>query len=305
VFSIGRFFVPAKLAIVPDLVEKKDLLIANSLVSITGMLAAVLGFGISGVLIEWVGARSGFYLNALSYLVSGLLIFLIAKKFTAPAIGLKELSREIVDSIRKSVFQEIKEGVLYFIRKKDIRLTAGIMFILWSALGAVYVVMIVFVQDILKSATKDLGLLIMFLGVGLFTGSVLYGRFGQRLSHYKIIFSSLALSGVMLIIFTLTINRYPYFLTAISLAFILGNTVSPIMIASNTIIHKASDNEMMGKVFSSLEIVMHLGFILFMFISSLLAERISHISILITVGCIFTVVGMVNLIIKRKIPWLD
>jgi len=305
VFSIGRFFVPAKLSIVPDLVEKKDLLIANSLVNITGMLAAVLGFGISGVLVEWVGAKSGFYLNALSFLISGLLIFFIVSKFDSSAIGLRELSREIVESIRKSVLQEIKDGILYFLRKKDIRLTASIMFILWSALGAVYTVMIVFVQDVLNSATKDLGLLVMFLGIGLFTGSVVYGRFGQRLSHYKIIFSSLALSGVMLIIFTLTINRYPCFLTAASLAFILGNTVSPIMIASNTIIHKASDNEMMGKVFSSLEIVMHLGFLLFMFISSLLAEKIPHTSILIVVGCIFSIVGIVNIIIKRRIPWLD
>ena len=305
VFSIGRFFVPAKLSIVPDLVDKKDLLVANSLVNITGMIAAVLGFGISGVLVEWVGPRSGFYLNALSFLVSGILIFSITKKFNSKVLDLKELGREIVESIRKSVFQEIKDGVLYFIRKKEIRLTASIMFILWAALGAVYVVMIVFVQNILNSATKDLGLLVMFLGIGLFTGSVLYGRFGQRLSHYKIIFSSLALSGLMLIIFALTLIYYPYFFSAASLAFILGNTIAPIMIASNTIIHKASDNEMMGKVFSSLEIVMHLGFLLFMFISSLLAERFSHLSILIAVGCIFGVVGVANIIANRKIPWLN
>ena len=305
VFSVGRFFVPAKLAIVPDLVEKKDLLIGNSLVNITGMIAAVLGFGISGVLVEKVGAKSGFYLNALSFLISGTLIFFIAKRFNSKSLDLKEFSREIVDVIRKSVFQEIREGVLYFIRKKDIRLTASIMFILWSALGAVYVVMIVFVQKVLNSATKDLGLLVMFLGIGLFTGSLIYGRFGQRICHYKTIFASLVLSGIMLIIFALAINRYPYFLNAAVLAFTLGNTIAPIMIASNTIIHKASDNEMMGKVFSSLEIVMHLGFLLFMFISSLLAERFSQLAILITVGCVFSVLGTFNLITKRKIPWLN
>ncbi len=305
IFSIGRFFVPAKLAIVPDLVEKKDLLIGNSLVNITGMIAAVLGFGISGVLVEKVGAKSGFYLNALTFLTSGSLIFFIAKKFNSKSLDLKEFSREIVEVIRKSVFQEIREGVLYFIRKKDIRLTASIMFILWSALGAVYVVMIVFVQKVLNSATKDLGLLVMFLGIGLFTGSLIYGRFGQRICHYKTIFVSLVLSGIMLIIFALTISRYPYFLNAAVLAFTLGNMIAPIMIASNTIIHKASDNEMMGKVFSSLEIVMHLGFLLFMFISSLLAERFSHLSILITVGCVFSILGTVNLITNRKIPWLS
>jgi len=72
------------------------------------------------------------------------------------------------------------------------------------------------------------------------------------------------------------------------------------MIASNTIIHKASDTVMMGKIFSSLEIVMHLGFLLFMFLSSLLAERISHMLILVIVGCVFSAVGIVALMFKRK-----
>ena len=304
VFCIGRFFVPAKLSIIPELVDKKDLLIANSLVHITGMIAAILGFGISGVLVEWWGAERGFYLDALSFLVSGALIFLITKKSRA-SMGLKKVSQEIVEVIKKSVLQEIKDGIIYFIHNKDIRFTAGVTFILWSALGAIYVVLIVFVQKTLHSATKDLGLLVMFLGIGLFLGSIIYGRFGQRLSHYKTIFTSLILSGIMLVVFALTINRYQYFLIAALLSFLLGLLVSPIMIASNTIIHNVSDNEMRGKIFSSMEIVMHLGFLLFMFISGLLAEKFSHTLILVIVGCLFSVLGIVNFIYHRKMPWLD
>jgi len=296
--------VPAKLSIVPDLVNKKDLLMANSLVNTTGMIAAILGFGISGVLVEWLGAKSGFYLDALSFLVSGSLIFFIAKK-NIVSMNLRKVSQEIVEVIRKSVLQEIKEGILYFIRKKSIRFTAGIIFMLWSALGAVYVVLIVFVQKTLHSATKDLGLLIMFLGLGLFLGSLIYGRFGQRFSHYRIIFASLVLSGIMLIIFAVTLHRYPNFMIAALLSFFLGALISPIMIASNTIIHNASENGMMGKIFSSLEIVMHLGFLLFMFISSLLAERFSHLAILIIVGCLLSALGTVNLFFRHKISWID
>jgi len=304
VFSIGRFFVSAKFSIIPDLVDKKDLLMANSLVNTTGMIAAILGFGISGVVVEWLGAKSGFYLDALSFLVSGSLILFITKKSNA-SMNLKKVSKEIVEVISKSVLQEIKEGILYFIQKKDIRFTAGIIFILWSALGAVYVVLIVFVQKTLHSATKDLGFLIMFLGIGLFLGSLVYGRFGQRFSHYKTIFASLVLSGIMLVVFAFTIHRYPYFMIAAMLSLLFGVVIAPIMIASNTIIHNVSDNVMMGKIFSSLEIVMHLGFLLFMFISSLLAERISHLSILVSVGCLFAVLGVLNLIYHRKIPWSD
>jgi MFS family permease len=285
-------------------VDKKDLLMANSLVNTTGMIAAILGFGISGVVVEWLGAKSGFYLDSLSFLISALLIFLIAYK-TKVHMGFRKVSKEIVEVIRKSVFQEIKDGFLYFIQKKEIRATSAIIFALWSALGAVYVVVIVFVQKTLHSATKDLGLLVMFLGIGLFLGSLIYGKFGQRLSHYKTIFSSLALSGMMLVIFALTIHAYPYFLVAAFLSLVLGIFISPIMIASNTIIHNVSENAMMGKIFSSLEIIMHLGFLLFMLISSLLAEKIPHLYILVAVGTVLIILGVSNIISQRKIPWLD
>jgi MFS family permease len=304
VFSVGRFFVPAKLAIIPDLVEKQDLLIANSLVNTTGMVAAVLGFGISGLIVEWLGARSGFYLDAASFLTSGTLIFLIAKK-SSVAMTFKSVSKEVAEVIQKSLFQEVKEGILYCLKEKKVKFTALMLFVLWAALGSVYVVSIVFVQKTLHSATKDLGLLIMFLGIGLFTGSLIYGRFGQRLSHYKIIFASLILSGIMLIVFALGINRYPYLPVAAALSFMLGLAIAPIMIATNTIIHNVSANHMMGKIFSSLEIVMHLGFILFMFITSLMATRFAPIAILIIVGSMISLLGALNLISNRKTPWLD
>jgi len=305
IFSVGRFFVPAKLAIVPELVEQKDLLLANSLINTTGMIAAVLGFGISGVLVEWLGAKSGFYLDSLGFFISATCIFLISIK-SRNTLKFSEVRHEIVDVIRqsmlrKSVLQEVKEGILYFTRKKDIRLATGIIFVLWSALGAVYTVLIVFVQQALHSATKDLGLLVMFLGIGLFAGSLAYGRFGQRISHYKTIFSSLVASGIMLVGFAFGINQYPYFFVAAALAFFLGLTVSPIMIASNTIVHNVSENQMMGKVFSSLEIVMHLGFLVFMFISSFLANHVPSLYILVFVGSALSVMGAFHLICQRKI----
>jgi len=248
--------------------------------------------------------QEGFYLDSLGFLLSATLIFLISKK-TASSIKLSRIGQDIMGMFRKSVFQEIKEGILYFIRNKEIRFASGVMFVLWSALGSVYVVFIAFVQKVLQSATKDLGLLIMFLGIGLFLGSIIYGRFGQKISQYKTIFCSLISSGIMLVVFAVGITKYPYFAVAAALAFLLGLAISPIMIASNTIIHNASSNNMMGKIFSSLEIVMHLGFLIFMFISSVLAERLSHSIILIFVGCAIIILGVINLIYHRKIPWLD
>src|SRR3989338_8486961 len=173
-FSIGRFFVPAKLAIVPELVPKEQLLLVNS----TGMIAATVGFGIGGMVVALLGVKGGFYLDGVSFFLSSLLIFSIRLK-PKHNIGLIKLGKEIAEVIKKSIFAEIKEGIKYLLEQKEMRAIIDILFLLWAAMGAVYVVMIVFVQESLGSVTLDLGFLIMFLGAGLFCGSLLYGRFGQ------------------------------------------------------------------------------------------------------------------------------
>lgn len=304
IFSVGRFFIPAKLSIVPDLVKKENLLIANSLINTTAMIAAVIGFGIGGLLVEWLGPRGGFCLNAVGFFTSGILIFSI-KERKAVRLRIRQLSKEIVEVISKSVIQEIKEGIVYFIKQKDVRLTGTIMFFLGGALGAIYVVMIVFVQEVLQSATRDLGFIIMFLGAGLFIGSLIYGRFGGRISHFKAIFSSLILTGITLAIFVLGLTRYPYFLVAAGLAITLGMVAAPIVISCTTLIHKSSQNQMMGRVFTSLEVLLHLGFFIFMFLSGFLAKWIPPNTILIVVACSFVILGLLNLIFRHKIPWLS
>lgn len=304
VFCVARFFLPAKLSILPELVEEKDLLIANSLVNVTGMIAFILGSGIGGVLVEQVGAERGFYLDALTFLVSAVLIFLITARSQAK-VDLIKIGGEIVEVIKKSVIKEMKDGLVYLFTKQEIRLSAFVLFVLASALGMVSIVSIVFIQNTLHSATKDLGLLIMFLGTGLFVGTLVYGRFGSGLAHYKTIAFSLLLSGLMLIIFTLSVNRYPEFALAAGLAFLLGFFVSPLLTVINTIVHISSENEMRGKIFSSLEVVMHLGFLIFMYISSILAAHYSHVKILVATGILFCLLGVLNLFWQKKVAWLD
>jgi len=115
----------------------------------------------------------------------------------------------------------------------------------------------------------------------------------------------LILTGLMLAVFVLGLAYYPYFVVAAGLAIILGMTASPIVISCTTLIHNSSHNQMMGRVFTSLEVLLHLGFVLFMFLSSVLAERMGIPStvILIVVACLFILLGVVNLIFHRKISW--
>ncbi|HOX54797.1 MAG TPA: MFS transporter, partial [Candidatus Omnitrophota bacterium] len=298
VFCISRFYVPAKLSIIPDLVQEKQLLIANSLANMTGMVAAALGFGLGGILVDSWGAKGGFYLSAGSFLFSALTILLIGTKIMGhiKKNEIFELGKEVMEVIRKSVVAEIKDGVLYLVNQKEISFIVKILFLLWSALGAIYVVSIVFVQHALGTVTKDLGLLIMFLGLGLFVGSLVYGRLGHKISHLKIIFFCFTLSGIVLNSFVVVLTAYPVFIIAAILAFIFGLVVSPIMAAVNTLVHEASTSSMRGKVFSSLEIVMHFAFLLFMLISSKLADVVGESRFLLYLGIVIIVVGIIGII---------
>jgi len=57
---------------------------------------------------------------------------------------------------------------------------------------------------------------------------------------------------------------------------------------------------MQGKVFSSLEVVIHFAFLVAMLISSWLSEIVSSAVILSSVAVIFTVVGAAGLVKFRK-----
>jgi MFS family permease len=297
IFSLSRFYIPAKLSIIPDLVKPEDLLVANSLVTVSGMIAFVLGAAFGGVIVEHVGPKGGFLWDAVTFFVSAGLVFSITKriKFNLDRRQLLNTGKEMITVIRKSVIEELKEGVQYLVNHREIRFVINMMFTLFAAAGAVYVVIIVFVQDTFNSITLDFGLLSVFLGLGLFSGSLLYGRWGEKLPKSKVIFFCLIFGGLMLVAFAFVVQATKSFFFAALLSFLLGLIIGPIFIAANTVIHEVSHEKMRGKVFGGMEVVMHFAFLVTMFISSVLSERIEHFWILMAVGVIFALVGGIGM----------
>jgi MFS family permease len=307
VFSFSRFYVPAKMSIIPDIVEKENLLQANSLITTTGMIAAALGAALGAFIIEWYGAKNGFLIDAATFFLSAVFLVNIRPPFKIKECSKKVIhaGKEIIGQFKVSVFIEIREGFLYIIRHREIRFIINILFVLLGAAGAVYVVIIVFIQETFHSATKHLGVIAIALVVGLFLGVVSYGRAGKKLSWESTIFSCLLSGGLMLVAFALLIQQYPSIWLAVLLAGILGLTVGPIFIAANTVAHVVSDESMRGKVFSALEIVIHLAFLTTMFISSWLSEYVGRAWILCAVGIICTGIGVGGLrIYKTKDSFL-
>ena len=306
-FCFSRFYSPAKMSIIPDLVEKESLLMANTLVSTTGMVAFVLGCALGGFLVDRYGARNGFIIDGATFLVSAALVFSIdiSIKLKMDKNSILKVSKEIIGPIRRSVWSELGEGLRYLAHNKELRLIIAMISTILAAAGAVYVVIIVFIQESFQSVTRDLGVLAVCLGAGLFLGAVLYGKWGKRLVWYKTMFWSMFTGGALLTAFALMVHFDPRLTAAMVLALALGIVTGPMFITANTIIHVVSDEHMRGKVFSALEIVIHGAFLAAMLVSSWLAEFTPKAWILAGVGMICAAIGLLGLRMKSGLAVLS
>lgn len=292
IFAVSCFFLPARLSIIPDLVSKEKLFIANSLFTVTGMIGAIFWFVVGGILVEMVKVKNGLYLNALIYFFSAAAIIFI-KGHRRHAVRTQG-SVDIEKLIKTSLVTEIADGLKYLRGHGEARFVFRVLFVMMAGAGAAYSVIIIFIQDAMGSITKDLGLLGMFLGAGFFIGSIIYGKAGQRMSKHKTIFACFVAAGTAMLFFTMILKWTQSFLFASAIAMILGVFLAPIGISTNTIIHEMVAEKMRGRIFSSLGIAMNAAFLIFMLCASKLAESVDRSCILYAVSGFYVAAGMLG-----------
>ncbi|MDP2929525.1 MAG: MFS transporter [Candidatus Omnitrophota bacterium] len=302
-FSLSRFFIPSRMAIIPDIVSPDKLLVANTLADMTHMLGNVMGLVVAGILvnIKSIGAIGGFYIDAVTFFVSAALIAMMAQREFAKRVRLDlKITREALSkSIRKSIFSEIKEGIGYLKKYRRMHFIVRVFFLLMAGLGAISCVVIVFIQESFGTATLDLGLIGMFLVGGLLLGALGYGKFGQKMDKRRIVLLSFIGTGISVMLFAFFVRRYPNILVSGLLSALMGMAASPIMVSVNTMTHETMPEEVRGRTFSSLEAVIHLAFLIFMFLAAYAAKYVERFWILMAVGALFAFCGLIGTISKK------
>lgn len=302
IFSASRFFIPSKLAFIPSLVSQEKLMVANTLSNTTRMIATILGFAAAGFIVNLVGHMWGFYLDGMSYIVSAVLIAVITPKKELKKV--KEdlhITGEIIEkAIRKNVWQEITEGFKQMVMRNKMRLVTSIMFLIMAGAGSIFCIMIVFVQKAFGSVTKVLGVFGVFIGVGLFIGTVIFGKAGQKWSKVKTMFFCFILSGLFIALFSIYSSDDPVFMISGALLMCLGIVVAPIFTCTQTLIHLLVPDEVRGRIFSSMEAVMHLAFLVMMFLTAILAKYVSNLTILLSCALVFAFLGLCGVIFYKE-----
>ena len=287
-FSAGRFFIPAKMAFIPEISKKENIFLANSLISITAAVAAVIGFGLGGIIVEKWGVAAAFKLDAGTFFTSSLAVFLIAAKGKGAfkVDDIVHLGKEVVSEVKRSFIWEFREGIKYIFTSPETKYAFKMFLFLFAYIGGLYVVFIRFIQEVLSSLTTSLGFVTVALGAGIFFGSLIYGRIAHRFSIKKVISLSLLFASLYLVFFVVSLRAYPHTLYAIFLAFTFGLITSPVFVGVTSLIHKESDEKILGRIFSGLEFTSHLGFLVSMFICSALADIFNPFTIIVSLGII-------------------
>jgi MFS family permease len=119
---LAAFFEPARNAVIPNIVEREDIVVANTMASTTWSVNLMLGATLGGLIAAFLGRDVVFSLNALSFLASAGLIW--GMRFAEPHAegGVRFRARELVD------FSPIVAGIRYVRSQARLRSTILVKF---------------------------------------------------------------------------------------------------------------------------------------------------------------------------------
>jgi len=246
------FFEPGRSAIVPNITEGEDLVVANALSSMTWSLNLAVGSALGGAVAAFFGREAVFVLNSLSFLLSAAL--LARMRFPEPhlAQAAPMQARDLVD------FSPMAEGIHYV--RRDRRLLATLLVKTGLGLMATHWVLLpIFGERIFPVRTGGLearegGMLGMSLlmgarGIGALLGPVLAGYWtGQRQPRLRL---SIVFGFVAGALGYLGLAVAPSIALACATIVLAHAGGSIVWVSSTTLLQLQTEDRFRGRVFSA------------------------------------------------------
>ncbi len=223
---------PARQALIPDLVQPRDLLNALSLNSATYTGAALVGPALAGVLLGPLGAGTLFFINGVSFLA--VLFALAAMR------DVRTHSGGQAGSLRSSFWS----GLSYVSHSKIIVALLGL-----SALGGIFGrsyqnLLPIFGRDIWHAGAEGYGLLLSAAGGGAVLGAFGLASFHHWRHHGAVMLISGFLFSFSLVAFSIS----PSIWIGLVLLFVSGVTSTVFSTIISTFIQFEVPNELRGRV---------------------------------------------------------
>ena len=170
--ALSTFFEPAKTAAIPSIVSDRELVAANAISSVTWSVMLTLGAAIGGGITGWFGTNVSFVLDALTYLLSAVLIASVRLPKRAPREKRKLTFTRVVG------ITDTIEGARYVNRRPRV-LALLLVKPAWGLGGGILTLLAVFGERIFpirNSPALGIGILFAARGIGTAIGPIVARR---------------------------------------------------------------------------------------------------------------------------------
>ena len=278
--ACGAIFNPARLALLPRIVEPRQLSSANALTYSSDRAVEVLGALAAGVLVATLGERA-FYVDALTFLVSAALLLRVQVNEQARPLHMATVGHEAL------------EGLSFLWRHTVLR--ANTVFSLVCQLSLPVVASLApslifqrFAGGNPELGASEFGIAEGAIAVGAVASGVLVSPQLNRLGKGRLLLAGFAVYGVVLVALALA----PTFEIAV-LLFALGGMVNALFYVANvTLSQELTPPDLRARVFGARIALLNLTWLPVIVLSGALADVVG-VSLLIAVAGVVTLVGAV------------
>jgi predicted MFS family arabinose efflux permease len=243
--ATAAFFTPARNAVIPNLVGRRDVLTANALSSATWSFNLAVGAGIGGYVVHYLGRESAFVINSLSFVVSALV--LMRMRVREPHVT----EHHRLGLLEVLGLAPIVEGVRYV--RGDLRLTVLLFLKCGMGVMAANLVLLPVMgeREFATGGAAVLGMSTLFMmrGVGAICGPLLGGWLAgpsQPRMRRGVLFGFLAVGS-----FYVLFGRAPTL--ALASACVVGAHAgaSVVWVFSTTLLQLNSEDRFRGRIFAA------------------------------------------------------
>jgi len=231
--GVQSFDNPARQALYPHLIDRKDLMNAVALNTIVWQLTRVIGPIVAGSLIATVGAGAALYVAA-----SGFAVMVVAMI----ALHVPPITRAKAGS----VLQSMGEGIGFVLHNRIFAFLIGMTF-LNSFFGMSYLILLpIFATDMLDVGSEGLGNMYAIGGVGAFLMVVVAASLSKSPRKGFFLISGAVVFGISLILFAYSTNYY----WSLAMLFVGGAASTFYMVMVQTTLQALVPDNLRGRVFS-------------------------------------------------------
>jgi len=240
-YLVNAFFLPARSAILPELVPRDTLTEANSLATLAGIIATIAGSFLAGALIERSGWRVGFALDAATYFISvAALAFIRLEPRPRPPLAEKPLRLYV------ALARDVREGARLALASPRVLGAIGAVALLWVAGGALHVSMPMVIARRGGGMVSGLGAAIGCAAAGMVAGTLLLAWRARTGSSGARIGVGLAGAGLALLSFAWLSHTA----ALAAAAFVAGIFISFLLVTTESVIQEAVGPEARARVFA-------------------------------------------------------